>query len=68
MALIALPFFGAPPGVLVGLAGAWPARRAMRALASAGDDVARIVPAQVDALRAFALFALGAGLGLLLLP
>ncbi len=66
--LAALPFFGAPPGVLAGLAGAWPARRASRALSRAGDDVARIVPAQVDALRAFALFALGAGLGLLLLP
>ena len=68
VALAALPLLGAPLGVLAGLAGVWPARRATRALPRAGDDVARIIPAQVDALRAFALFALGAGLGLLLLP
>ena len=67
-ALAVLPFFGSPPGVLAGLAGGWPACRAARALSRAGGDVARMVPAQVDALRAFALYALGAGLGLLLLP
>jgi 1,4-dihydroxy-2-naphthoate polyprenyltransferase len=68
VALAALPLFGAPPGVLAGLSGAWSARRATRALARTGDDVARIILAQADALRAFVLFALGAGLGLLLLP
>jgi 1,4-dihydroxy-2-naphthoate octaprenyltransferase len=66
VALMALPLLGAPWGVLGGLAGAWPAMRAARRLLRAGEEVARIIPAQVEALRAFVLFALGAGAGLLL--
>lgn len=66
VALAALPILGAPVGVLLGLAGAWPALHAARALTRAGDDVSRMIPAQADALGAFVLFAIGTGAGLLL--
>lgn len=63
---LALPFLGAPRGVLLGLAALFPAAQAARALVAHPDDMAHIVPAQAKTLLSFLVFAVGAGVGLVI--
>lgn len=66
-ALVAvLPAFGAPHGVWVGFLGLPFAIRAARRLRRSPQVTAEIIPAQQWTLLAFVVFAIGAGLGLLL--
>jgi 1,4-dihydroxy-2-naphthoate octaprenyltransferase len=64
--LLLLPPLGRPWAVLGGLLGAPAAWRAVATAAAAGDDSARLVPAQVATLLTFLLYALGSGAGVLL--
>jgi 1,4-dihydroxy-2-naphthoate polyprenyltransferase len=64
--LMLLPLAGAPEGVWLGVAGAFPAARAALILRAHPETTSRIIPAQRLALLAFLLLALGSGLGLLL--
>jgi 1,4-dihydroxy-2-naphthoate octaprenyltransferase len=61
--LALLPALGAPRGVWLGAVGLAPALAAARILRAHPETTARIVSAQRFALLAFILFALGAGLG-----
>ena len=63
--LFLLPLAGAPTGVWLGAAGAFPAARAALILRAHPETTSRIIPAQRLALLAFLLLAFGAGLGLL---
>lgn len=58
--------FGVPAGALGGLIAAVPAIAAARALLASPEDTPRIVPAQGRTLVAFVLYAVGAGVGLML--
>ncbi len=62
-ALLLAPLAGAPAGVWLGAAGAYPAARAALILRAHPETTSRIIPAQRFALLAFLLLALGAGLG-----
>ncbi|MGE5175296.1 MAG: prenyltransferase [Hyphomicrobiales bacterium] len=64
--LVLLVAFGAPSGLLFGLAGLPHAAAAARRLLADPETTSRIVPAQVWTLRSFLLYAAGAGAGLLL--
>jgi 1,4-dihydroxy-2-naphthoate polyprenyltransferase len=67
LVLLTIPLFGSPWTVLLGLIAvpkAWQAAR----LARAARDSRELVPAQTATLVAFLLYALGAGVGLLLNP
>lgn len=61
-----LPVFGLPAGVLGGLIALPAAVSAARTLLRHPEETARLVPAQARTLLAFLLYALGAGVGLLL--
>ncbi len=58
--------FGVPAGALGGLIAAIPAFGAARVLLASPEDTQRIVPAQGRTLAAFVLYAVGAGVGLLM--
>lgn len=60
-----LPFLGVDRGVWLGAIGLPTGLRACRRLLDAADDTARIIPAQAWTLGAFLLYAVGAGVGIL---
>ena len=64
--VLVLPVVGAPPGVLLGLAGAPLGVRAARRLRAGHSTTASVVPAQGWTLASFLLLAAGEGVGLLL--
>jgi 1,4-dihydroxy-2-naphthoate octaprenyltransferase len=64
--LAALPLAGMRPAVLLGLVGAIPGVLAAIRLWKSHESTPAIVPAQAQALLAFVLMALGAGMGMLL--
>jgi hypothetical protein len=61
-----LPAAGWPAAVWLGALGFLPGGRAARNLRADPEDMPRIIVAQSDALKAFLLLSLGAGIGLLL--
>lgn len=61
--MVLLPVFVVPRGALFGAVAVAPAATAARLLWDAPEDTARIIPAQTRALLAFVLYALGAGIG-----
>jgi 1,4-dihydroxy-2-naphthoate octaprenyltransferase len=66
LSLLLLPLLGVPSTVLLGLSAVVPAAAAARRLLRAGEDTARVVPAQGWTLLSFLLLALAAGAGLLI--
>ena len=64
--LAALLFFQTPPAASLGFVALWPAANAARHLWRNPEQTRAIVPAQVQTLLSFVLFALGTGVGLLL--
>lgn len=64
-ALAVLPLVGVPAGVWLGGIAAVPAVAAVRRALAHPEDTAALIPAQVNTLRAFVLFALAAGTGML---
>lgn len=68
LTLALLPLAGWPVAVWLGALGFLPGGRAARDLRAHPNDIRRIIPAQSDTLKAFALLALGSGVGLLLGP
>jgi 1,4-dihydroxy-2-naphthoate octaprenyltransferase len=64
--LLLLPVFGAPVGVWLGLPFVIPAAAACAILLRYPEATRRLIPAQAMTLLAFVLYALGAGIGILL--
>jgi 1,4-dihydroxy-2-naphthoate octaprenyltransferase len=62
-AVAALPLFGLPMTVWIGLAGAPLAYQAARRLSATPEDIASIIPAQAKTLLAFVVLSLGMGAG-----
>jgi 1,4-dihydroxy-2-naphthoate polyprenyltransferase len=62
--MVLLPVFVAPRGALFGAIAVAPAATAARLLRDSPEDMARIIPAQARTLLAFVLYALGAGIGM----
>jgi 1,4-dihydroxy-2-naphthoate octaprenyltransferase len=68
LTLALLPLAGWPAAVWLGALGFLPATRGARDLRADPHDMRRVIRAQFDTLKAFALLALGAGIGLLVAP
>lgn len=62
--IVLLPVFVVPRGALIGAIAVVPAATAARLLRDAPEETARIIPAQARTLLAFVLYALGAGVGM----
>ncbi len=66
LALFTLPFFGFPTAVWLGFISALPAYSAAKKLILNPETISQIIPAQINTLLTFVLFAFTTGIGLLL--
>jgi 1,4-dihydroxy-2-naphthoate octaprenyltransferase len=62
--LLPLPALGAPIGVLGGVLAAIPAAQSVRTLLAHPEETPRVIPAQAKMLLAFLVYAVGAGVGM----